>query len=610
MAFDAGMMAAVAAEVREALRGMRVDKIGASARDEILLTFRGGRETRRLLLSASSSAGRVCLVEGARENPASPPPFCTLLRRHLSGARLRDARTPGFERVALLDFDARDDMGFPTRRALAVEVLGGFGNIVLLDEWTDALLGGGDAPPPKILGVLRPVDLTKSDRALLPGLLYRLPPPQAKVDPRFATREEFASSLAASPREMCVDKYFVHHYAGISPLAAREICFAATGRTSAPIGQILGEEEHLFAAYREVIDRVLEERFDPCLVTVDGKPAAFSYFPIREYGKGGEGTNVRVITGSASEVVRGFYERKAAEENLRERAHDILQVCKSASARLSRKIALQEEELAECAGKDELRRRGELILENLPSLRKGDKVARVIDYSSPAQTTVTIELDARVTPQENAQRLFKKYRKYKRAEGILTEQISVARKELQYLSSVRESVSRCESARDLDEVRAELAEAGYARRARQSDARKGKSKTESKKRAAGEPMEFRTRGGYRVFCGKNNLQNEQLSLHTAEKSDLWFHAKGISGAHVILALQGGSDAPREDVLDAATIAATYSAAAEGVPVDVDVTRVKHLKKPAAARPGMVIYHTNRTLTVRADRARCEEMRLK
>lgn len=621
MAFDAGMMAAVVFELRQSLVGARVEKINQPEKDELLLSLRGEGESFRLLLSASSGSPRLCLTNETKENPALPPAFCIMLRKHLSSARISGVRQPGFERIAILTFDGRDSMGFPTKRALVCEILGKFSNLILLDG--DPAEGSSEGEGAKILSVLKPVDLSKSEkRPLLPGMRYRLPPPQEKADPRQESREAFASRRLAAGREKAADKFLVETYLGVAPVTAREIVFDACGRTDASLGETDGER--LFAAFRRVFDRVNEGNFAPCLLLSEGKPTEFSFFPLRQYGAGenpsgtGDGkAKTELLFLSASETLRRFYAMRAAGENLRLRAQDILQILKTAESRLLKKIAVQEEELAACGEKEALRRKADLITANLYALKKGDERVKVIDYYDPDAGETELLLDRRLTPAENAARCYKKYTKLKTAEQILTARIKEAREELAYLATVREGLGRSEGSKDLEEIRQELRDAGYGRgkagrnASKSANGRAGGRKKSGGSAAPGAPMAFRTRGGYLVLCGRNNLQNEQISFHTAEKDDWWFHVKNAPGSHAVLCLEGKGEPPAEDFTDAAVIAATYSSLGEGsAAVPVDYTPVRNLKKPAGAKPGFVIYHKNYDAFVKPDKALCEAMRIK
>ena len=565
MALDAGMIAALAHELRAALIGGKTEKIHQPERDRVDLYMRAGRKQARLTLSACPGNPRAGLSELPKENPAVPPMFCVLLRKHLNGGILEAIEQPGFERMLVFIFRARDEMGFERKRTVVCEMMGKYGNLLLLDE------------EKKILGVLRPVDFTSSEkRQLLVGMTYELPPKQeGKIDPTTEGTDAFiARAEAAGMRG--ADKFIVSTYFGVSPLIAREISFRATGRTDAESAE---NARALQREFDNVFARVREGLFSPCLIRVDGKNAEYSFMPIEQYGRSAEA----VLYDSPSKMLDDFHAEREREERIRRRAQDLYKLLHNIEARLLRKIALQEEELRACADKERLRQCGELIKANLYALKKGDKTVTVTDWFDPDAPSVTLTLDGRLTPAEEAQRYFKKYAKAKTAERELTAQISAAKEELAYIRSVLDALDRAELPNETEEIRQELCASGYISKRRIPP---------SKKAAASGFLTYRSSDGYKILCGRNNLQNDALSLKIAEKSDWWFHVHASPGSHVILLCGGVDDPPARAFTEAAAVAAANSSLAGNARVTVDYTRVKNLKKPPAARPGYVIYHTN------------------
>lgn len=587
MAFDAGFLAAVAAELREVALGARIEKVYQPERDTVVLqmrTFAGGK---RLLLNAGSANPRVGFTSVLLENPQNPPLFCVLLRKHLSGAKLLAVRQEGFERVLVLEWETRDEMGFTCRKNLIIEVMGKYSNLMFTDE------------AGKILAVLRPVDFTTSTkRQVLPGMRYELPPPQEKTDPLTVSAEDFARACRTAGEDCPIDKWITATFLGVSAAVAREIAYRAAGATDAAVGTV--GVETLWNCFAQIFSAVREARFCPSVaLDASGRPVEYAFLELTQY------TERRAIE-SPSELLDLWFGTRDREARVKQRAADILRLLTQAHTRILHKLELQRAELAQCDQGEEYRRRGELIMANCYALQRGMTKAELIDYSDCRDDgsfgTVTVELDARLSPSANAERLYKKYTKSKTARVELSKQIALGEAELAYLESVQAALNTAETPTDLLEIREELARAGYASRMR--------AVMGSRKAATPAYAEYRTSGGYRVLCGKNNLQNEYITHKLAAKTDYWFHAKNMPGSHVVLLLEGKGEPDAADFTEAASIAALFSAA-EGAPLtEVDYTTVRQLKKAPGARPGFVIYHTNWSATVSPDRDRIAALRVK
>ena len=488
----------------------------------------------------------------------------------------------GFERVARLEFEGRDEMGYDSKKIIYAEVMGKNSNLIFTD-------GGG-----KIIGAMRQVDFTTSRlRQVLPGMQYELPPAQDKKDPLTETREGFLAQLEACIPERSAAKHINTVYLGISPVVAREIVFRACGSTDAGVSGVPG-----YLLWRElsaVIDAIREQRFTPVLARAGGSPAEYSFIPLLQSGEENLCTH-----GSFGELLDTFYGERDRRALIKSRADDLQRTMNGAAARLSRKLDAQRGELADCEHGEEYRSDADLIVANLYRIKRGDTAARLTDYSEPTPdggfAERTVALDGRLSPSANAQRLYKKYNKSKTAKRELTKQIALGEAELEYVRSVLDALSRAESGAELAEIREELWRAGYT----------GKQKTPPPRKIKSAPAEYLTSGGYTVLCGRNNLQNDELTFRRADRSDIWFHAKGVPGSHVVLVC--GGSAPDTDMTEAAEIAALNSKAAGGDNIAVDYTQVRNIKKPAGARPGYVIYHTNQTAYVTPDPEKISSMR--
>ena len=580
MALDAICLQAILEELRPQLLGLRIDKVQQPARDQVILLLRGNR---RLLLNAGANAPRIQLTALSRENLAEPPMFCMLLRKHLVGARVAALDQPPLERLVRLELDVTDDFGQPGRRTLVLEAMGRRSNLILLD-------GEG-----RIIDCLRRVDADLSaQRQVLPGLFYQPPASTGRLPVTEETEAGFREKLAAANPERQVDAFLLDSYFGLSPLMARELAFRAAGETDSRLFSLGPEgETGLWQTLSAFLDRVGEGRFQPVCLAREGKMAEFSCLPITQYGGAMETRTYE----SFSALLDDFYEAREQEERTRQRGADLLRTATTARDRLRRKLAQQEKDYAQTQERDQLRICGDLITANLYRMERGSGRLVCENFYDEAGGEITIALDPLLTPQQNAAKYYKRYTKAKTAERYLREQMEIARRDIAYLESVLEEVRHAESDQDFADIRTELKEAGFLKK-------QGKKEI----RRPAKPRQFRTTSGLRVLVGRNNRQNDQLTLREADYRDLWFHTQKIHGSHVILCT-GGREVDSADLAEAAEIAAYYSQARESGNVPVDYTAVKHVKKPAGARPGMVIYHTCQTVYVTPEEARVKALRV-
>ena len=577
MPLDALCLSGVVHELQNALSGAKIDKIYQPGRDEVVLALRAPAGNVKLLLSANPSHPRAHLTQISRENPDKPPMFCMLLRKHLSGARLLELVQPPMERVVDLRLEALDELGDRVERRLVLEAMGRHSNLILLD-------GEG-----RIMDCLRRVDSDMSARRqVLPGLFYRLPPAQEKLDPSSLDRAALESALAAAPEESQADKWLLDTFGGLSPLICRELAFRAGGATDARLHQMgEGGRSRLLDELEGLLRSVQENSFTPVMLEKEGHPSDFTFQPISQYGPAVS----CVPFPSFSALLDRFYEQRENQERVRQRGQDLIRSVTNARDRAARKIGLQEQELAATRDRERLRQFGDIITSNLHAMEKGMSRLTAADFYDPECPQIHIPLDPLLTPQQNAAKYYKEYNKAKTAESILTLQLEKGRRDLDYLNSVLEAIALAEGERDLQEIRQELTDTGYLRRP--SKAR------DRGKRVASKPMEFRSSSGLRISVGKNNTQNDLLTTKQAFKSDLWFHTQKIHGSHVILWTEGGQP-DLTSIQEAAQLAAWFSQGRESGKVAVDYTPVKYVKKPGGARPGMVVSTTYETAYVAPD----------
>ena len=587
MPLDALCLSGVVAELKPILTGAKIDKVHQPGRDEIILALRLGRGNGRLLLSASPNHPRLQMTELSRENPDAPPMFCMLLRKHLMGGRILSVEQPHLERIVELRLEVLDELGDRKERRLILEAMGRRANLVLVDDQG------------RIVDCLRRVDGDMSaQRQLLPGLFYRLPPAMEKADPTALDGAEWLRRVEQAPGESRVDHWLLDTFGGWSPLVCREIAFRAGGRVDVTFDE-LGPQGRVRVgeAAEALLKTVRENNFTPTVISVEKRPKDFTFFPAEQYEEAGECTAYPTF----SALMDRFYEQRENQERIRQKGQDLIRSVTNARDRTARKLANQQRELEATQDRERLRQFGDIITSNLHAMERGMTTLRAMDFYDPDGGEVEIKLDPLLTPQQNAAKYYKEYNKAKTAEEMLTIQLEKGRRELDYLNSVLENITLAEGERDLQEIRQELADTGYLRRQI-----KGKDKG---RRLSPKPMEFRSTAGLRISVGKNNMQNDLLTCKQAFKSDIWFHTQKIHGSHVIL-WTGGAQPDLQSLNEAACLAAWFSQGRESGKVPVDYTPVKYVKKPAGARPGMVVYTTYETAWVTPDESLVKRLRVK
>ena len=553
--------------VREELSelvGSRIEKIFQPSREEVVITFRkpnsSDRGAKRVIFSANGSSARVNLTEAALENPPSPPMFCMLLRKHLGSGRLLGIRQDGLERILYFDFECVNEIGDIVTNTLTAEIMGRFSNIILVR--------GGRV----IDSVKRVTDEISGVRRILPNIVYETPPRLERVD-FFTANDRKISSLIEKKTERLA-KALPAVLEGISPIFAREAAFYAAGDTDAACCELTDEQ-------KERLDDFFENaRKSACFTEIideSGAKKDFSFVDVNQYGNG----FAKRHFASANALLDDFYEKKS--DRASQRTRDMLKLIKSRAERTARKLELRKKELADCADRENLRVCGDIVNANIYRLEKGMTSAVLDDFYTGEQRKIA--LDARLTPAQNAQKYYSEYRKLCTAEKMLTGLIAEGKSELSYYESLLDSVTRAKTDGELTEIKRELAEQGLIR----GEKTLGKPKKS-------EPLKFRSSDGFTILVGKNNKQNDELTLKTSKASDIWLHVKDIAGSHVIIKTEGKTP-PERTIVEAARLAAYHSKAKNGSGVPVDYTAVKFVKKPAGARPGMVIFTDNRTLYV-------------
>lgn len=571
MALDGAYLRHICKEINDTALMSRVEKIYQPNKDELVLGFRGMSGQRKLLLSARANSPRINFTQFAPENPKAPPMLCMLLRKRLLGAKLKRASQPQTERIIFLEFDATNDFGDPVSLSLAVEIMGKYSNVIFID-------GGGI-----IIDALKRVDMTmSSQRLVLPGLSYKLPPSQDKLNILENTAKDVIGKICIMGKDMALSKALLNTVQGVSPIVCREIEYL-TGKGGEVTVKGMTEEQksRLEFFLDRTINIIREHSGTPCMAFVNGKPADFTFTDITQYGSMAK---IKRYAGF-SELLDSFYSERDTAERMRVKSQDLHRLISNTTDRLSRKINTQKSELDRCVNREELRIKGDLLQANLYKIEKGmDKIELENFYDE--NRLITIKLNPAISANQNAQRYYKEYRKAKTAEQVLKVQIEKAEQELEYMGTVSDCLTRAKTESELNEIRAELTEQGYIK------APKGKQK----KQSSLPPLEFTSASGFKILVGRNNKQNDKLTLKQARGSDLWFHTKEIPGSHTVIMTQGKTP-DDETILYAAKLAAYHSKAKNSSRVPVDYTEIRNVSKPGGAKPGMVIYVKYKTLYV-------------
>lgn len=583
MAFDAIMVRALTKQLRDSVINSKIDKIHQPEKDEITIYLRNINFNAKLLICASPSNSRVQFLNGAKTNPLTAPNFCMLLRKHLAGGKITDIVQHDFERIIDFFIECRTEMGDLTTRHLICEIMGRHSNIILTDSAY------------KISDSIKHVDFyTSSVRQILPGLIYKTPAPQDKINPLEYSKENLKKRIDDSGSVTAV-KFILNNIDGFCALNAREICKRANVDQDKSINLMSGSEKDAFLKECEnFFEDIIKCRFCPCIVSNGEKFVDFSAFEITQYGEAAQ----ILKFDNASDAVDKFYLERDSAERKKQKSAGILKVVSNNIERCAKKINLLKNTLDDAQKRDKYKMCGDLINANLYKIERGAKYFEAENFYKEGQPKEKINLDSSLSPQANAQKYYKKYTKAKVAAEEAKKQLGLAEEELSYLKSVEASIAYAKTEQDINAIKEELSNEGYVQK-RAS----GKRKNQPKQK----PMHFTSSEGFEIYVGKNNIQNDILTLKTANSSDLWFHTKNFPGSHTVIKFGIDKNAGEKTIFEAATIAATYSSARSSANVPVDYTEIKNVKKPNGAKPGMVIYDKYNTLYVTPDEKLCERL---
>ncbi len=556
MAFDGMLTYVITEELKEAFTASKVLKIYQPYGRELIFHMRTRQGKQRLLLSANPTYPRIHITEAAYENPMEAPMFCMLLRKHLEGGVIESITQQDTDRVIYFDIRSRDELGDESIKRLIIEIMGRHSNILLVDPDRQVILDSIHHVPQGL----------NQHRVLLPGRPYIEPPKQDKVNPLSCGQETFINKLGFNEGQL--DKQLVQQFKGLSPLLAKEIMHLAELPTKA----------HVQEAFFKVIGQIKSLQIQPAIMKTESKEI-FYLFPL-SHVKG----DVTLFQ-STSDMLETFYHGKAERDRVKQKAHDFAKFLSNELEKNKKKLSKLHNDLKTAENADQYQLFGELLTAYMHQLERGADKAELYNYYEETPTLVSIPLDPSLSPNENAQRFFKRYQKAKGAVQFIQDQIEKTKHEISYFESLLQQMEQA-SPKDIEEMREELVEEGYIRQ-RQKHKQKKKNETPKYER-------FKASDGTEIVVGKNNKQNEYVTMRLARASDTWLHTKEIPGSHVIIR---SPEVSQQTLLEAAQIAGFYSKARHSSRVPVDYTLIKHVRKPSGAKPGFVICEQQKTLYV-------------
>ena len=573
MAFDGITIANMVYELNTLLSQGRISKIAQPEKDELLLTIKSPQGSFRLLLSADPSLPILYLAGENKQSPMTAPNFCMLLRKHIQNGRILSITQPGLERIIRIEVEHLDEMGDLKRKYLIAEFMGKHSNLIFVDE--------NDV----ILDAIKHISSSVSSvREVLPGRQYFMVQGDDKMNPLQENLEDFIGSL--STKAMPLYKAIYQSYMGISPVFAQELCHLADldGDTSVQACDKAALEK-LFHIFKTQMNAIQEGAFQPTAYYEMGKPIEYAALPLSIF-------HTRQITKrefpTMSSLLEAFYAEKNAITRIRQRSSDLRRIAQTALERNVKKYDLQCKQMKDTEKRETYRIYGELLNTYGYSAKPGDKSIQVINYYT--NEPLTIPLDETLSATENAKKYFDKYQKYKRTYEALSTLTEEVKNEIVHLESILTSLDIALREEDLVQIKEELVQSGYIRR-------KGNAK---KERVTSKPFHYISSDGFHMYVGKNNLQNDELTFKFATGNDWWFHAKGMPGSHVVVKLDGAAQLPDRTFEEAGRLAAYYSKGREQEKVEIDYIQKKHVKKPAGAKPGFVVYYTNYSLVIDSD----------
>jgi len=565
MSYDGIVTSAMVRELSDALTLGKIEKIYQPQPEQLLFVIHTRRGKQRLFVSSSGNHSATYLVGETPENPVKPPVFCMVLRKHLTAARITSIAQHESDRIIEIVMETVNELGFNENRKLIIEIMGKHSNALLINMDTG-----------KIIDSIKHVSIdVNRARQILPGKLYEYPPSQDKRPPADVSEEYMASLIDG---QLQPERSILAGIQGISPVLAQTIASAGTNASAGASGA--------YQFFSSVLSSIEDGSFTPVVyVDEDGKPADFHITRLSVYEDDPRYKALEFET--LSEAACYFFVNRESSNTVKQKSNDLLRVVNGALDKAKLKIQRLNEDLYKAENSDKYRLYGELLTANLHLAKQGMKEVKVTSYYDGSE--VTIPLDPKFTPSKNAQNYYKRYGKAKTAIKEKKLQIEETSADIEYLESVVSFIERAQTIEEVDLIRHELTEAGYIRYRKPP-------KNAARKKYKPQPNSYTLTSGKRCEAGRNNNENDFLTMKKASGQDLWFHTKDIPGSHVILYLDG-SEPTEADLFEAASIAAYHSKGSASSNVPVDFTKVRYVKKPNGAKPGYVIFTHNRTLFV-------------
>lgn len=575
MALDGLVIHSIVDELHKKLLGGKIDKVYQPENDEVVLHIRNNKENFKLVLSCSASNPRVYLASDyKKENPINAPMFCMLFRKYIQGGNIVNVSQVDFERIIKISVESFDELKEKTTKDIIIEIMGRHSNIILTHSSNNKIIDSAKRIPPSVSRV----------RQILPGQTYVLPPKQDKLNPiTDISLNTFVDTLSSFDGP--IFKAIYSKFLGISPVIAKEICFRANIDENLLVSEISSDDiSKIYREFHNLFKYIKDNIYNPCMVidTSIDKVLDFSCINLSLF------SNLSIINDdSISKILENYYATKDIKDRIHQRSSDLRKSISIKLDRLYNKLNKQEKELIESENADIYKIKGELITSYIYMIEKGMESVEVANFYDPEYKNIKISLNTNFTPSENAQKYFKKYNKLKTAKKEITSQMEITKEEIDYLENIMLSIENCENLAELMDIREELGKVGYLRS-------KNNSKKETK--LTTKPHEFVSSNGFKILVGKNNKQNDHLTLKVASNEDIWMHTKNIPGSHVIIKTEG-KEVPDKTIFEGAMLAAFFSKSKMSSQVPVDYTKKKNVKKPNGAKPGMVIYDTNNTIYV-------------
>ena len=574
MAFDGIVTRAVVHELKEKLLSGRINKIYQTEKDELILNIYNNRDNYQLLISASSNNPRFHLTTNVKDNPQNPPMFCMLLRKHLTSGRILDIRQYKNDRIVFIDISSLDELGNDNTLTLAIEIMGRHSNIILFNKDTNRIIDS----------IIRVTEDISRVRQVLPGLNYTLPPIQDKLSIFDIDYNTFYNTITSVDIELY--KFFYTSFLGLSPLISKEIVFISNLKNNTKTIDLQEKDiKILFKNLNSISDTISNDNYSPVYYT-DINNSIVSFYCIELKSK--DNFN-KFNLDSISNVIDYSFTKKDRDNRIQQKSNHIKKVVENNLERSINKLNKQNEEYIESKNRDIYKVYADLIAANYHNIIGNEESVILDNFYDENMAKIEIPLNKKLSAPQNANRYYKQFSKLKNAEILLKKQIPITKNEIDYLESLLVSINNCEDVRDLEIIESELVDEGYIKKNLKNNKKRNTIKSD--------PLHFKSSDGYDIYVGKNNKQNDELTLKFANKDDLWLHVQNIPGSHVIIRKATGDDIPQNTIIEAASLAAYYSKARNSKNVNVDYTEKKHVNKAKGAKPGMVFYNEFNTITV-------------